>query len=223
MTDAEHGGDDVAAAYDRWADTYDSMPNATRDLDAAVLRRQGLPNDGRDVVELGAGTGKNTVWLAERARSVVAIDMSAGMLERARHRVPAGHVRFLEHDIRRPWPLPPASADLVIANLVLEHVERLDPVVAEAKRVLRPHGLLFLCELHPFRQLRGAQARFASADTGEEVRVPAWVHDVSEYVNAGLAAGFAVRHLGEWRDTPDAPRTDAPRLLSLLLARDDAP
>ena len=223
MRDEENRGDDVAAAYDRWAESYDAMTNATRDLDAAVLRRHGPPIDGRDIVELGAGTGKNTVWLAERARSVVAVDLSSGMLERARDRVRAAHVRFLEHDIRRSWPLPTASADVVIANLVLEHVERLDPVIAETRRVLRPHGLLFLCELHPFRQLRGVQARFTHPDTGEEVRVPAWVHDVSEYVNAGIAAGFTLRHLGEWRDVPDAARTDAPRLLSLLMARDDTP
>jgi malonyl-CoA O-methyltransferase len=148
--------------------------------------------------------------------------MSHRMLERARRRVRAEHVRFVEHDIRRPWPLPRASADLVIANLVLEHVETLDPVFAEAHRVLRARGLLFLCELHPFRQLQGVQARFASAETGELVRVPAWLHDVSQYVTAALAAGFTLQHLGEWRDTPDAPRTAPPRLLSLLLARDDA-
>ena len=223
MTDEHDRPDDVAAAYDRWADSYDAMPNATRDLDAEVLRRHGPPVDGRDLVELGAGTGKNTVWLAERARSVVAIDLSPRMLERARRRVAAPHVRFVEHDIRRPWPLPTTSADVVVANLILEHVEWIGPVFAEARRVLRPHGLLFLCELHPFRQLRGVQARFASPESGEEVRVPAWVHDVSEYVNAGIAAGFALRHLGEWRDAVDARRTEAPRLLSVLLARADVP
>src|SRR5262245_18756872 len=90
---------DVANAYDRWAATYDSDVNPTRDLDAEVLRRAGPPVEGRDVLEIGCGTGKNTRWLSERARSVVALDFSAGMVARARERVPAGHVNFVHHDI----------------------------------------------------------------------------------------------------------------------------
>lgn len=204
----------IGPLYDRWAEVYDEMPNATRDLDGAVLRRQGLPAEGRDVIELGAGTGKNTVWLAERARSVVAVDLSAGMLARARERIPAPHVRWLQHDLcETPWPLPQASADLVIVNLVLEHVERLEPVFAEVRRLLRTGGCFYLCELHPFRQLRGGQAQFAERTTGQVVYVPAFLHDVSEYVNTAQAAGLRLDHLGEWRDD-EADRTGAPRLLS---------
>ena len=62
-------GAEIARAYDRWARTYDTDANTTRDLDAEVLRRSSLAIDGRDVLELGCGTGKNTGWLAERARS----------------------------------------------------------------------------------------------------------------------------------------------------------
>src|SRR5215208_515535 len=42
---------DVARAYDRWAASYDADRNATRDLDAEVLRRAPLGVDGRDVLE----------------------------------------------------------------------------------------------------------------------------------------------------------------------------
>ena len=80
---------DVAAAYDRWAGQYDDAPNATRDLDAAVVRRTPLRVDGRDVLELGCGTGKNTAWLAARARQVLALDFSPGMLAAARRRLDA--------------------------------------------------------------------------------------------------------------------------------------
>ena len=38
-------------------------------------------------MELGCGTGKNTVWLAGRARALVALDFSDGMLTRARERL----------------------------------------------------------------------------------------------------------------------------------------
>ena len=217
--------DSIPSAYDRWAASYDTDRNATRDLDAIVVRRQTFVGAESDVVELGCGTGKNTEWLAGRARSVVAMDLSRGMLARARERLTgfgdavAARVRFVEHDLRAlPWPLESASADVVMGNLVLEHIESLDGIFIEAARVLRRGGRLFLCELHPFRQLRGGQAHFTSADTGDTVHVPAFLHDVGEYVRGGLDAGLTVLALDEWRD-PGASRTDAPRLLSVMFEK----
>ena len=212
--------DPIASFYDRWAPSYDEMANATRDLDAVVLRTVGLPVAGAAVIELGAGTGKNSGWLAEHARSVVAIDHSRGMLARARERVRNPNLTFVEHDLRvRPWPVPDASADVVLANLVLEHVQQLRPAYEEAKRVLRPGGRLFLCELHPFRQHLGAQANFRDSATGEVVRIPAFAHDVSEYVNEALAAGFTLERLAEWRDAEDEARAKPPRLFSAMFVK----
>jgi malonyl-CoA O-methyltransferase len=206
----------VARAYDRWAARYESDANPTRDLDAAVLRRSPLRVRDRDVLELGAGTGKNTRWLAGEARELIAMDFSAGMLAEAKRNVRASNVRFVEHDIREPWPVADASADVVVGNLILEHVHDLAPVMAECARVLRPGGQLYLCELHPFRQLLGGQAYFTDPHTSETVHVPAFRHTVSEYVNTAIAAGFVLRELGEWLEE-GAAKNDPPRLLSVLL------
>ena len=208
--------DAVAVAYDAWSEVYDSAANRTRDLDAEVLRRQTFALAGCDVLELGCGTGKNSEWLAAGAASVLALDFSAGMLARARERVPAAHVRFVEHDLRARWPAADAAFDRVIADLVLEHVEHLPPIFAEAARVLRPGGLAFFCELHPFRQLAGGQAHFVRPRTDEVVHVPAHVHDVSDYLAAGCAAGLRLVGAGDWRDAPGA----VPRLFSTLWRRD---
>jgi malonyl-CoA O-methyltransferase len=211
---------DVAGAYDRWAVSYDTDANATRDLDGEVVRRTLDVGPEHDVLELGCGTGKNTAWLAERGRSVLALDFSDGMLARARERVAGRQVRFVRHDVREPWPAADASIDIVVGNLVLEHVGDLAPVYAEAARVLRPGGQLLFCELHPERQRRGGQAHFTDRATGEAIAVTAHRHTVSEYVNGGIAAGFALRALGEWLEpeaAPDAP----PRLLSVLFLKPD--
>ncbi|MCO5169519.1 MAG: methyltransferase domain-containing protein [Planctomycetes bacterium] len=138
------------------------------------------------------------------------------MLARARARVTAPHVRFVRHDLRRPLPLAAAAADLVVVSLVLEHLERLEPVFTECARVLRPGGALFVCELHPFRQLAGAQARFV--DAGEEARIPAFLHDLSDYLAAALGAGLTLAAARELRDDP-ATRADAPRVVALTLRR----
>lgn len=211
------GRTDVSAAYNRWAPTYDDDRNATRDLDALVVRRIGLSLADRDVLELGCGTGKNTDFLAAQARTVTALDVSEAMIARAHQRTATSNVRFLLHDVRDPWPVPPASVDMVVANLILEHVHDLAPVFFEAARVLRPGGQFFFCELHPYRQLMGGQAQFKDASTGKTVMVTAHIHTVSEYVNGAIEAGFAVRRLDEWVEEGSAGAP--PRLLSLLLER----
>ena len=207
---------EVAAAYDRWAESYDTDLNRTRELAAAVLRQSELGLAGRDVVEIGCGTGRNTEWLVERVASVLAVDFSEGMLRQAKTRVRSPRVRFIRHDIRYVWPVADASADLVIAMLVLEHIEHVEPIFAEAARALRTGGELFVCELHPTRQMYGKQARFTNMETGECERITAFLHDISDYVNGVLRSGFELAHLGEWRD-PDAQRSDLPRLVSLRL------
>ena len=64
---------EIAAAYDRWAETYDSDPNRTRELAAQVLRKVDLTFEDRKVIEVGCGTGRNTDWLTTRAAHVTAL------------------------------------------------------------------------------------------------------------------------------------------------------
>ena len=211
-------GAEIARAYDRWSRTYDTDANTTRDLDADVLRRSSLVLDGRDVLELGCGTGKNTGWLAERARRVVGMDFSPGMLEVARDRVPLERVTLVQHDIRERWPVDDASVDLVVGNLILEHLANVSAVFAEAARVLRPGGTMYSCELHPYRQLRGGQAHFTDEWSGEVVFAPAFQHTIAEYLNAAVAGGLTVARVDEWTET-GASSPAIPRLLSIQLRR----
>lgn len=213
MTNASDQSE-VAAAYNDWAETYDSVQNQTRDLAAKVLRQAKLDLEDRRIVEVGCGTGRNTTWLFESASQVVGLDFSKEMLARARFRVDDPGVRFVQHDVRTTWPLVDASADVVIAMLILEHVENLAPVFVEAARVLNTGGQFFVCELHPMRQLSGGQAQFSNSRTGERQLVDAFLHDVSDYVNTGVSSGFELEQMGEWRDE-DVPANSQPRLLSL--------
>jgi len=204
-------------AYEAWAEDYDRDDNATRDLDALRLRADPPPLAGAQLIEIGAGTGKNTVYYAEHAARVTAMDMSAAMLDRARAKLAGAPVDLVEHDIRTPWPVETASADGVAAHLVLEHVEHLGPVFGEAARVLRPGGWLYVSEFHPFRQLRGGRARFEQASGPSEVE--AYIHLHGDFFAAGQAHGFALEAMGEWlEDRPDAATTP-PRLLTMFWRR----
>ena len=209
----------VRAAYASWAESYDTNDNRTRDLDAVILRQHELDIAGRDVLEIGCGTGKNTQWLAEHASSVVGLDLSPEMLTRARTRVSSENVQFIEHDIQRTWPIPDESVNAVVGNLVLEHISNIQIIFHEAQRVLRPNGTLFICELHPFRQRLGGQAQFTDTKSGHRLKVEAYAHDVSEYVNGGIGAGLQLVGIGEWGDDQDQTSGAPPRLLSVLFNR----
>ena len=169
------------------------------------------------VLELGCGTGKNTALLAKVAEAVHVFDFSEGMLSRARARVSARNVVFQRWDLSRiPWPMDGASADLATFNLVLEHIESLDPLFVEAARCLAPGGVLHVSELHPFRQYEGTQARFEDA-AGNEVKVAAYTHHLSEFIEAGRRAGMRFVDLKEWWHEEDGGRP--PRLLTLEFVR----
>jgi len=206
----------IATAYDRWSASYDADRNTTRDLDGMALRAAGLPLLGARVLEIGCGTGRNTVFLAAQASDVLALDFSRGMLDQATARCTGLQVRFVAGDLRSRWPTADASIDVAVVDLVLEHIEDLAPIFAETARVLRPGGVFFVSELHPAMQRAGMQANFTDPATGTEQRIQAYRHDVADFVNRGIGAGLVLRRLDEWRL---AATDDHPRLLTLLFAK----
>lgn len=206
----------IDAAYTRWADSYDSDPNATRDLDQSATAEVLGTSRFAMAVEAGCGTGKNTPLLARISQSVLALDFSPGMLAKARLRIQDSHVQFQQADLLRTWPCGNAVADLVSCNLVLEHIEDTGSIFREAARALALGGMFFVSELHPNRQYLGSQARFVD-DQGETTRIQAYVHHLSDFTRAALEAGFRIERLDEWWGVEDAQKT--PRLLTLLLVK----
>ena len=209
----------IDVAYTRWADSYDSDPNATRDLDQSATVEVLGKHHFVMAVEAGCGTGKNTLLLARISQSVLALDFSPGMLAKARARVQQPHVQFQQADLLKAWPCGDGGADLVSCNLVLEHIEHMAPIFREAARVLAPGGMFFVSELHPNRQYLGSQARFVDGK-GETTRIQAYMHHVSEFTRAALEAGFQIERLDEWWGAEDVQKT--PRLLTLLLRKNIA-
>ena len=118
-----------AAAYERGRPSY--PPEAIDWL---------LPDGARDVLDLGAGTGKLTTRLVERGLDVVAVDPIAEMLELLRGALPATPALL---GTAEQIPLRDNSVDAV---LVAQAWHWFDPkrAIAEVARVLRPGGRLGL-------------------------------------------------------------------------------
>ena len=192
----------VRDGYDRWAKVYDHDANPLPALEEPHVRGALGDVRGREVLDLGCGTGRHTAWLVEAGARVTAVDFSAGMLEQARERVPGGGVRFVTHDLHDRLPFADASFDAVVSGLVLEHLRDLSAFFAEARRVLRPAGRAVVSAMHPAMFLRGSQARFTDPGSGEVVMPGSLPHRLGDFVMAAVGAGFALRAIGE--HAPDA-------------------
>jgi ubiquinone/menaquinone biosynthesis C-methylase UbiE len=205
----------IQKAYNDWSETYDSDENLTRDLDQKATREALANQHFTSILEIGCGTGKNTSFLAQIGESIHAVDFSQGMIEKAKEKVQADNVRFAMMDITEKWNIDNQSFDLIVCNLVLEHIEDFAFIFSEATRVLKAKGRFFINELHPFKQYEGKKARFYIDE--ETIEVEAFVHHISDFFNAATTHGLTLVKLNEYWHEKD--QNKPPRLVSFLFEK----
>ncbi len=140
--------DGVRRMFDRIAPVYDAMNRVmTVGLDrrwrAATVRETVRPGDR--VLDACCGTGDLAVAARDAgASSVVGLDFSAAMLERARRKAP--DVAFIEGDVLA-LPFQDASFDVAVVGFGIRNVADLEAGLRELRRVLRPGGRLGILEI----------------------------------------------------------------------------
>jgi ubiquinone/menaquinone biosynthesis C-methylase UbiE len=151
------------AYYDAFAAGYEAErgpndPGGYHDLldelEAEYVRRYAA---GRDVLEVGCGTGLVLSRIRSFARSAQGVDLSPGMLEQARARgldVVLGSATALPFEDNR--------FDLTCSFKVLAHVPEIELALAEMARVTRPGGMV-LAEFYNPYSLRFLLKRFGPA------------------------------------------------------------
>ena len=171
----------AAAAYDRG--------NPLLALERPETEALLPPLTGKDVIDLGAGTGHYArLALALGARSAIAVDATAEMLARAPRPSAVGDVSAL--------PLRGESADVAIAALLLSFVSSLEAALREAARVLRPGGVLVASDLHPIASERGWHRSFTGAN-GERIVIDAPPPSLRSVAAALESAGLRCEVLRE--------------------------
>ncbi len=133
----------VRQVFDHFADEFDAK---LRDLEyrapeilAEALRAEGI-GAGLDVLDAGCGTGLCAPLLRGWARSLTGVDLSPGMLEKARGR--GGYDRLEEAELGAFLDAHAGRFDLIVAADVLCYFGDLSGVLGSAARALRPGGTL---------------------------------------------------------------------------------
>lgn len=190
----------VAAFYDAIGSSYDRSLYflACEPLYQAEIARLTRGRRFRRILDLGCGTGKQTVLLAPCAEEVWAVDISAESLRQAEaHCARAGirNARFLQQSIVA-LPAADGSVDAIFSyGDVISHVhDAYRQVFAECARVLAPGGLM-------------------AFEVDGKWELDMLLHNPEERARARAARG--VGHLRVWRDIPCKTFTQ-PELRAIL-------
>ncbi|WP_333767800.1 class I SAM-dependent methyltransferase [Streptomyces sp. IBSBF 2435] len=198
---------DLSAAFDHGSLAYDRLvavnPGYHRDLRRSA-RRLGLADGGRGLrlLDLGCGTGASTAALLAAAphAEIVAVDASAGMLERAAaKRWPAG-VTFVHAPVEAmEGPSAHGRFDAALAAYLFRNVSDPDRVLGAVRELLRPGGRL---AVHEYALGDGRAPRAVWSAVCGAVVVPAGLlagdaalyrHLRRSVLEFDTAAGFATR------------------------------
>ena len=199
---------------DWWQDGFTDGADPEYEEQILPLARQLL--DGYEtILDLGAGEGQIARLAAADGARVVGVDPTWSQMQLAAQRAggPAYAVAAAGD-----LPHPDASFDAVVACLVFEHIDPLEPAVAEVARVLRPGGRFAFFLNHPMLQTPGSGwiddhmvdppeqywrlgEYLVESSTVEEVQkdvfIPFVHRPLSRYVNTLAAHGLSVREMHE--------------------------
>jgi phosphatidylethanolamine/phosphatidyl-N-methylethanolamine N-methyltransferase len=155
--------DTIEKAYDRWAPVYDRVFGKVFErgrIEAIRATEEHIgPKSGR-ILEVGVGTGISLLSYHRKNR-LVGIDISVGMLRKARKRVAEhslSNVEALAVMDAKHLALPDASFDAVVAQYVITAVPDPEATLDEFVRVLKPHGEIIL--VNHLGAERGARRAF---------------------------------------------------------------
>jgi ubiquinone/menaquinone biosynthesis C-methylase UbiE len=177
-----------AVDYDQLAPTYDRRfrDDGVRGTTVALLELA-RELDAQRILEVGCGTGRWLYDLRPVSNHLYGLDLSIGMLERARSR--DGALRLVRGRAGR-LPFPPGTFDLVYCVNAIHHFDAQRDFVSEAHRLLRRGGALAVLGMDPHgrRDNWYVYGFFAGTYDTDLVRFPAWGTVLDWAIEVGFKA-----------------------------------
>ena len=163
----------LVEAFDQYAQEYNAHYDRPYALELASVTA------GMRVLDAGCGPGLHAFALQQKGASVVGIDSSEHMLERARRRL-GTDAELVHASVADELPFRDASFDLVMCASVINYMPDATPLLREFARVLTPDGAAVVSTRHPMTD---------------------WVRKGGSYFDVRLESDeFAVDGLGRWHE-----------------------
>lgn len=137
--------------FDRTALDWDTQPRRVelaRAVGEAVVRQVPLTKE-MDVLDYGCGTGLVGLFLHRHVRSVTGADSSPAMLQVLHEKIRCGGLERMQTtrlDLLLD-SVPESRYHLIVSNMVLHHVDRIDILLAAFLEMLLPGGFLAIADL----------------------------------------------------------------------------
>jgi ubiquinone/menaquinone biosynthesis C-methylase UbiE len=142
------------------------------------------------------------------------------MLLKAKQKISDSNATFIHADITQDWSfINGHQFDLATFSLVLEHIEDLDAIFAKLNKVMQTNAIVYIGELHPFKQYNGSKARFETSE-GLQV-VTCFNHHITDFVSAAKNNDFELVKINEYFD--DNNKNNIPRILTMLFKKKKVP
>ena len=193
-------------------------------LDAWVLRAMGAV-EGRRVLDIGCSEGRFCRLLAGQDADVTGIDLTEGLVERARA-LSEGNGTYLICNAHDVAAVVDGSFDLAVSYIVMVDLLDYRKAIRSAFRVLKPGGRFIVCNIHPMRMAvtngwirQGNRKLHYAVDDytkeGPRLEEISWTggaftsmhRTLSSYITAFLDSGFVIEGLME--PTPSAAQLEA--------------
>jgi len=195
MASVSSGGQISSEKFDLWAQVYDSQPNPLLKLEERYLIPLLPPLKGREVLDVGCGTGRWLCRLEDYEPSrLVGVDISEEMLAHAKTKV--GSTTELYQSACVSLSGGDRSKTFVLSSFVLSYVQDLSAFAEECHRVIESGGWIVLSDVHPltstkFRWKRGFNI------LGANVELEVKSRSIDEIVSTFESRGFELQELVE--------------------------
>ncbi|MFJ8070046.1 class I SAM-dependent methyltransferase [Peribacillus sp. NPDC096447] len=199
---------------------YEQMPRSVKGLEAAgewhVLKEL-MPNlQNKSVLDLGCGFGWHCRFAREQnARSVVGVDISDNMLQRAREKTDDPFISYMKMPIE-DIDFSGSEFDVVISSLAFHYIESYEAICKKVHDCLKPGGTFVFSVEHPIFTSRNEQAWYVD-DHGNHLHWPVdnyqsegvrettfltenvvkYHRTISTYMNDLICAGFSIKAVKE--------------------------